>query len=333
MSELRSLLRDAAEPFEPVESPAPFQARAVLSPDVEPLATSPFAFDTAPKAEFFAEPVRDSGDGGDTLAFTPPSRLFAEDDTHRRRDRPARSWACSPPLARWRSSGPFGGRSAATPRRSRCRAAGDHREDGGGAAYSDARGRAHSPRHDGSDNRGAASVVDSRADRRQGRERPHLPGGRDAAHLRRAPRVDSRRRRRSGVRGHRWRHGARAWLRRHARHEAVLGRCHARGCDDGQRNAGQRHSLVDHRHREPSRLSRPRARRRPKRPPRLRERRRPRPPCSRRARHQPARRVRPRRPRPTPQPPRATGSPGVVPISSKPLSSGSMRTSAATASR
>jgi hypothetical protein len=81
MSELRSLLRDAAEPFEPVESPAPFQARAVLSPDVEPLATSPFAFDTAPKAEFFAEPVRDSGDGGDTLAFTPPSRLFAEDDT------------------------------------------------------------------------------------------------------------------------------------------------------------------------------------------------------------------------------------------------------------
>ena len=76
LTELRSLLRDAAEPLEPVE----------------PLAASRFAFDTAPKTEFFterdtthdadgADPVRDSGDEGDTPAFTPPSRLFAEDET------------------------------------------------------------------------------------------------------------------------------------------------------------------------------------------------------------------------------------------------------------
>jgi cytoskeletal protein RodZ len=93
LSELRSLLRDHvdADPIEPITSSHP-----VLSPDVEPLATSPFAFDTAPKTHFFADfPVSDPPSNADLAAddadpaqpdaetprFTPPSRLFAEDET------------------------------------------------------------------------------------------------------------------------------------------------------------------------------------------------------------------------------------------------------------
>lgn len=88
LSDLRTLLRDSGD--------------QVLSPDVEPLATSPFAFDTAPKADFFAD--RDAEHTtGDTIAggaeatepepplFTPPSRLFG-DDEGRSPVRSARTW-------------------------------------------------------------------------------------------------------------------------------------------------------------------------------------------------------------------------------------------------
>jgi hypothetical protein len=99
LSELRSLLRDHVETdtVEPLASSHP-----VLSPDVEPLPTSPFAFDTAPKPHFFADfPVSDPPSNSelaaadaepaqqdeDTPRFTPPSRLFVEDETRT----PARS--------------------------------------------------------------------------------------------------------------------------------------------------------------------------------------------------------------------------------------------------
>jgi hypothetical protein len=93
LSELRSLLRDAAEPLARDDAPGLHPGRGVLSPDVEPLATSLFAFDAAPRTEFFAEPrttdvtddvepARHSGDEtADAPRFTPPSRLFAEDET------------------------------------------------------------------------------------------------------------------------------------------------------------------------------------------------------------------------------------------------------------
>jgi len=101
LSELRTLLRDSVDSVEPRGAPLSAHGRAALSPDVEPLATSPFAFDTTPKTEFFAN--RESDDAtdeaaatGDTDAaadeasetrFTPPSRLFGEDESRS----PARS--------------------------------------------------------------------------------------------------------------------------------------------------------------------------------------------------------------------------------------------------
>jgi ketosteroid isomerase-like protein len=95
LSELRSLLRDRVEPHEPAPSPTPAPGHPVLSPDVEPVATSPFAFDTAPKTDFFGDhrthdaPLEEDAPAsdGDLIEvsepplFTPPSRLFGEDDT------------------------------------------------------------------------------------------------------------------------------------------------------------------------------------------------------------------------------------------------------------
>jgi hypothetical protein len=98
LSELRALLRDPVDPIEPAGAPLPSSGRGVLSPDVEPLPTSPFAFDTAPKTEFFADsdardtagndvPVVSQAELDEAPLFTPPSRLFGEDETRT----PARS--------------------------------------------------------------------------------------------------------------------------------------------------------------------------------------------------------------------------------------------------
>jgi hypothetical protein len=104
LSELRSLLRgsiDAVSPGEPPDAPPPPSGRSVLSPDVEPPASSPFAFDTTPRPDFFADrdsPAPNAADessstadepasGDQTPEFTPPSRLFGEDDSRS----PARS--------------------------------------------------------------------------------------------------------------------------------------------------------------------------------------------------------------------------------------------------
>jgi ketosteroid isomerase-like protein len=89
LSELRSLLRDRIDAREPSTA----AGHPVLSPDLEPLATSPFAFDTAPRTDFFgnhqtidapreAEPAASDSDPIEAAPlFTPPSRLFGEDDT------------------------------------------------------------------------------------------------------------------------------------------------------------------------------------------------------------------------------------------------------------
>jgi ketosteroid isomerase-like protein len=93
LSELRTLLRDSIDSGEPADTTSPPTVRTVLSPDVEPPASSPFAFDTTPRTEFFADhdgtaedAAADSnatGDAGgeETPRFTPPSRLFGEDDS------------------------------------------------------------------------------------------------------------------------------------------------------------------------------------------------------------------------------------------------------------
>jgi ketosteroid isomerase-like protein len=98
LSELRTLLRDSidsAEPGQSADASLPPAGRAVLSPDVEPPASSPFAFDTAPRTNFFADRERKAqdddaaddstatgdADGEETPRFTPPSRLFGEDDS------------------------------------------------------------------------------------------------------------------------------------------------------------------------------------------------------------------------------------------------------------
>jgi len=102
LSELRSLLRDRIEGREPSTA----AGHPVLSPDVEPLATSPFAFDTAPKTDFFADPQKidtareaepaaregDPIEAADAPRFTPPSRLFGEDDDTRPSVRSARTF-------------------------------------------------------------------------------------------------------------------------------------------------------------------------------------------------------------------------------------------------
>jgi len=91
LSELRSLLRDRVDS---IEAPAA-SSHPVLSPDVEPLASSSFSFDTAPTTDFFAdretvdapieaEPAASEShpiEASDAPRFTPPSRLFAEDET------------------------------------------------------------------------------------------------------------------------------------------------------------------------------------------------------------------------------------------------------------
>jgi hypothetical protein len=98
LSELRSLLRDSVSRLDASHGTHP-----VLSPDVEPLPTSAYAFDTAPKTDFFgdhhavvattsddASPATGEGESDATLEapqFTPPSRLFGEDETRT----PARS--------------------------------------------------------------------------------------------------------------------------------------------------------------------------------------------------------------------------------------------------
>jgi ketosteroid isomerase-like protein len=87
LSDLRTLLRDRVDP--------------VVSPDVEPLATSPFAFDTTPKTNFFADrdvvetadevnPADTEPAAQDVPLFT-PSRLFGEDEG-RSPVRSARMW-------------------------------------------------------------------------------------------------------------------------------------------------------------------------------------------------------------------------------------------------
>lgn len=96
LSELRTLLRDSldpVEPNEPADTPLPSPSRTVLSPDVEPPASSPFAYDTTPRTDFFADRDRSAQDGAEdssgtgdpdgeeTPRFTPPSRLFGEDDS------------------------------------------------------------------------------------------------------------------------------------------------------------------------------------------------------------------------------------------------------------
>lgn len=102
LSDLRTLLRDPVDPVEPRESMLVVPGHPVLSPDVEPLATSPFAFDTAPKTDFFADrnAVETTDDVSaassevaepDTPLFTPPSRLFGEDEG-RTPVRSARTW-------------------------------------------------------------------------------------------------------------------------------------------------------------------------------------------------------------------------------------------------
>ena len=101
LSDLRTLLRDSVDPAEPRESTLVVPGHPVLSPDVEPLATSPFAFDTSPKTDFFAdrdheETTNDTSAGAEATEpeppiFTPPSRLFGEDDG-RTPVRSARTW-------------------------------------------------------------------------------------------------------------------------------------------------------------------------------------------------------------------------------------------------
>lgn len=87
LAELRSLLRDASPPAEPVDT----NDRPVLSPDVEPSASAPLAFDTTPRSNFFAglearpgelpeSPASGAGDStpaADAPRFTPP-RLFGD---------------------------------------------------------------------------------------------------------------------------------------------------------------------------------------------------------------------------------------------------------------
>ena len=102
LSDLRTLLRDSIDPVEPRESTLVVPGHPVLSPDVEPLATSPFAFDTTPKTDFFADrDALDTNDdglaaGAETVdpeppLFTPPSRLFGEEEGQSPA-RSARTW-------------------------------------------------------------------------------------------------------------------------------------------------------------------------------------------------------------------------------------------------
>jgi ketosteroid isomerase-like protein len=98
LSDLRTLLRESVDPVEPHEG---VPGRSVLSPDVEPLATSPFAFDTTPKPDFFADRDAVEANDDDRAAgaavepepplFTPPSRLFGQDEA-RPQGRSARTW-------------------------------------------------------------------------------------------------------------------------------------------------------------------------------------------------------------------------------------------------
>ena len=92
LSELRALLRDAQGPLEPL--PATDRGH-VLSPDVEPSPSSPLAFDTTPRSDFFdglslrgdeaaATPAPDAGAEATSAALetppsTAPSRLFGDD--------------------------------------------------------------------------------------------------------------------------------------------------------------------------------------------------------------------------------------------------------------
>ena len=253
LSELRTLLREPVDPIEPADAPPPEPGRTVvLSPEIEPLATSPYAFDAAPRTNFFAD--RDAratsddelaavagaevADESATPRFTPPSRLFGEDEPRS----PARSarmfvglfaatgalavvgtiwWALS------RDSAPLS--AAAPPVIATDKAATTAPPAAVPAVASTAPGtlaltiEARRPswiraQIDGKDETGRIY---------QAGETRHIYGARSVS-IRAG---DCRR----GVRRRRWRHGPRARPRRLGLHEAVLGERRACRRDDGRR--------------------------------------------------------------------------------------------------
>ena len=90
LAELRTLLRDAPQPFEPEDR----DRGHVLSADVEPSPAAPLAFDTTPRSDFFdslpgrvgmTEPIEERteaeepADSFGAPRVTPPSRLFGDE--------------------------------------------------------------------------------------------------------------------------------------------------------------------------------------------------------------------------------------------------------------
>jgi len=103
LSELRTLLRDAPQPFEPADG----DRGPVLSADVEPSPAAPLAFDTAPRGDFFdssparvgrTEPIEEpaeaeeQADSFGTPRITPPSGLFGDEAEARAPARSARTF-------------------------------------------------------------------------------------------------------------------------------------------------------------------------------------------------------------------------------------------------
>ena len=82
LSELRSLLRDSVDALDPVVSPESRPSRPAMASGFEPLPASPFFAAPAAATVTADSPtdVRDSGDEIDPPQFTPPSRLFGEDE-------------------------------------------------------------------------------------------------------------------------------------------------------------------------------------------------------------------------------------------------------------
>jgi ketosteroid isomerase-like protein len=81
LSELRSLLRDSVDALDPVAAPEPRPSRSAISSGLEPLPASPFF--AAPDTAAAADSTTDGPDGRDETdppQFTPPSRLFGEDE-------------------------------------------------------------------------------------------------------------------------------------------------------------------------------------------------------------------------------------------------------------
>ena len=87
LAELRTLLRDAPQAFEPADG----DRGHVLSADAEPSPAAPLAFDTTPRSEFFdslpgragmTEPIDGAEEPADSFGaprVTPPSRLFGDE--------------------------------------------------------------------------------------------------------------------------------------------------------------------------------------------------------------------------------------------------------------